>query len=357
VTLDPDQQTRLAGFRALIYSRPIVLVVEEDRSTLIVPEIEADHAKEAAIVDEVIVYTERPDASASSSPLDLLDSLLDRLPAGSSIAIDEDRLPYGLVQRFLSSERQVLPISGTLRELQEIKWPEEIEAVRHAGQLLAVGVKASLDACRPGVSELEVDAAGASAMLAEASSLGPDTTVDLLSMTPSGPDRSILPHVFSSTRRLQKGDVLIHTRQLAINGYRAELERTAIIGPPTGAQAHAFETMVRSQEAATARLAPGVPFSEIDNAARSVIEDGGYGEHFIHRTGHGIAISVHEHPHLRYDNDNELRPGMVITIEPGFYVAGLGGFRHSDTWTITSTGAEALTSFPSSLEQLSLGDG
>lgn len=355
LTLDPDQQTWLTGFRALSYSRPIVLVVDAERATLIVPEIEERHAGEGPGLDRVLAYAERPGTSVSGSHLEPLDELLAALPAGAPLAVDEQRLPLAMAERLREGGRELLPFAARLRDLQEVKHPHEVEAVRRAGELVAIGVRASLDACQPGVSELEIDGAGASAILAEVARLGGDSTVEFLTMTPSGADRSILPHVFSSTRRLEPGDVLIHTRQLAIDGYRAELERTAFVGPPSERQAHAFETMLAAQQAAVDRLGPGVPAAEVDAAARAAIDRGGYGEHAIHRTGHGIAVSVHEHPHLRFDNPQELRSGMVLTIEPGFYVPGLGGFRHSDTWLVTEDGAEPLTDFPRSLEELVVG--
>lgn len=354
LTLDADQQTWLAGFRALVYSRPIALLVGLERAMLIVPELEERHARELARVDCVKSYNERPGAATAGSHVQLLDAVLDVLPEGAPIAIDEQRLPLAVAEQIRGRGREPLPFSAIVRDLLATKHPHEIEAVRRAGQVVAIGVRASLDVCRPGVSELEVDGAGAAAILEAASELGPDTTVELLTMTPSGAFRSTLPHVFSSTRRLEVGDVLIHTRQLAIDGYRAELERTAIVGEPTPEQAHAFQTMLDAQQAAIDALGPGVPASEIDRAARSVIERAGYGEHAIHRTGHGIGNGVHEHPYLRYDNPEPLRPEMLVTIEPGIYVPGLGGFRHSDTLLVTDGGAELLTHFPRSLEDLTL---
>jgi Xaa-Pro dipeptidase len=355
LTFDPDQQTWLAGFRALTYSRPIVLLVGLERTMLIVPELEDRHAREHARVDCVKSYNERPGVETAGSHVQLLDALLDVLPAGEPLAIDEQRLPLSVAEQIRGRGREPLSFAAAVRELLAVKHPHEIEAVRRAGEVVAIGVRASLDACRPGASELEVEGAGATAILAAASELGPDTTVELLTMTPSGSFRSTLPHVFSSTRRLEPGDVLIHTRQLALDGYRAELERTAIVGQPTDEQAHAFQTMLDAQQAGIDALAPGVPAGEVDRAARSVIDRAGYGEHAIHRTGHGIGVGVHEHPYLRYDNTEPLRPGTLVTIEPGFYVPGLGGFRHSDTLLVTDDGAELMTHFPRSLEELTLG--
>jgi Xaa-Pro dipeptidase len=357
LTLDPDQQTWLTGFRALAYTRPIVLLVGPERTMLIVPELEDRHAREHARgVDCVKCYNERPGAETAGSHTELLDALLDVLPAGAPVAIDEQRLPLSVAEQIRGRGCEPLPFAAAVRELIAVKHPHEIAAVRCAGEVVAIGVRATLDACRPGATELEVEGAGASAILTAASELGPDTRVEQLAQTPSGTFRCTLPHVFASTRRLEPGDVVIHSRQLALDGYRAELERTVIIGEPTDEQARAFQTMLDSQQAAIDALAPGVPASDVDRAARSVIERAGYGEHAIHRTGHGIGVGAHEHPYLRYDNPEPMQPGMLVTIEPGFYVPGLGGFRHSDTLLVTDDGAELLTHYPRSLDELTLGD-
>jgi Xaa-Pro dipeptidase len=351
LTLDPDQQTWLAGFRALLYSRPIVLLVSGDRTALIVPELEDLHAREHARVDDVRSYNERPGAGTPGSHEELLDELLGALPAGP-VAIDEQRLPLAIAESLRARGLELLPFAADVRALLAVKHPHEVEAVRAAGELVAVGVRASLDACRPGTSELEVDAVGAAAILRGASAFGPDATVELLTMTPSGPHRSTLPHVFSSTRRLREGDVLIHTRQLAVGGYRAELERTAVVGAPSAEQARAFQTMLDARQAALEAVAAGVRACDVDRAARERIEAAGFGQYAIHRTGHGIAVAPHEHPHLRHDNPEPLLPGMVLAIEPAFYVPGLGGFRHSDTVLVVEGGCELLTRFPLTLAEL-----
>jgi Xaa-Pro dipeptidase len=352
LTLDPDQQVWLTGFRALTYSRPIVLFVGEEETRLIVPELERRHSTQHARVDAVSWYAERPGEGMAGTHAELLDQLLEALPPGSLIAVDEHRLPMAVAERLRAAGHETLRFGDVVREQTEVKLPAEIEAVRRAAGMISAGVRASLEACRPGASELEVDGAGAVAILAAASELADSTTVELLTMTPSGVERTLLPHVFSSARRLEPGDALIHTRQLAIDGYRAELERTAFVGEPSADQAAAFEVMMAARRAATEAVSPAATAADVDRAAREVITAAGWGEAMPCRTGHGIAISVHEHPHLRFDNEAPLSPGMVLTIEPGFYVPGLGGFRHSDTVLVTEHGVETLTEFPSSLSEM-----
>lgn len=113
-----------------------------------------------------------------------------------------------------------------------------------------------------------------------------------------------------------------------------------------------FEVMVEAQRKAIESVRPGVKCSEIDNAARKVIEEAGYGKYFIHRTGHGLGLSAHEGPYLRFDSNLELLPDMVISIEPGFYIPKVGGFRHSDTVVVTERGRKIITKVPRDIDSL-----
>lgn len=354
LSLDPDSQTYLTGFRALTYSRPLILFVTATSSVLIVPELEEKHSKLLAQVDDVLAYCERPDGRTPVSHATLLASLLEQLPAGARVAVEAQRLPLVYADAVRSSGREVLAFDDVLRRMRAIKRKDELAAIRVAGELAQVGVAASIDAACLGMGEMDIDAAGGAAIHRRAAELGSEIMIDLLAITPSGARRSTLPHAFSTLRQLAPGDMVIHSRQVAVEGYRAELERTLVVGEPTPEQEHAFAVMQDAQQAAMDATRPGVAMRDVDAAAREIIAAAGYGAHAIHRTGHGIGIGVHEQPFLRFDNAETLEPGMVVTIEPGFYVPGLGGFRHSDTLAVTETGSELLTEYPRSLDALTL---
>lgn len=161
-----------------------------------------------------------------------------------------------------------------------------------------------------------------------------------------------MPHVFSNTRKLQKGDIVIHSRQVALNGYRAELERTVVLGGLTDEQNNAFEAARAAQQAAVDFIRPGVTAAEVDDVSRQILKKAGFGDYAIHRVGHGIGISVHEEPSLRFDNNLVLEEGMVFTIEPGIFIPGVGGFRHSDTVVLTKNGNRLITEYPRDLPDL-----
>jgi len=161
-----------------------------------------------------------------------------------------------------------------------------------------------------------------------------------------------MPHVFSNTRPIQTGDVIIHSRQVALNGYRGESERTCFLGSPSQQQVEMFHIMLEAQLAGLEALRPGVPMKEVDKASRTVFQRAGLGKYFIHRTGHGLGISVHEPPFLRFDEDMLVKEGMVFTVEPAIFIPGLGGFRHSDTAIVTAHGNRITTEHPNDLASM-----
>jgi Xaa-Pro dipeptidase len=197
-----------------------------------------------------------------------------------------------------------------------------------------------------------LDQFGNKALLEEVARKYPDSTVDYFVMSPSGVERTIMPHVYSNTRKLKQGDVIIHSRQVGLNGYRAENERTFFIGEPTKEQERLFNIAYQAQKAAVEAIRPGMTAAEVDRIARGIIQDAGYGEYFIHRTGHGIGIGTHEEPSLRFDSGIVLQEGMAFSIEPAIFVPGIGGFRHSDTVILTKDGARLITEYPRELKDL-----
>jgi Xaa-Pro dipeptidase len=150
------------------------------------------------------------------------------------------------------------------------------------------------------------------------------------------------------------GDVLVTGAGTAMWGYHSELERTMIIGPPDDVQRRFFEHTKAVQEVAFEALRPGAECSEVDRAVRRYYEAHDLMPYWKHHSGHGIGLRYHEGPFLDSGDHTVLQPGMVLTVEPGLYVAGLGGFRHSDTAVITQDGLELITYYPRDLESLTI---
>lgn len=353
IIFNPDHQFYLSGFKALLYSRPIVMLIDEEKTRLIVPGLEEIHAREEAIVDEVHVYYEHPEmAEKGTNYKETIKNILFNYPEGSKLGIDTSFAPTDVTDYFKNLGYEVADIGRKIVEMRYVKDQEEIQLMEEAGRLVNLAVSETLKACRSGMTEIEIDSRGNAALFSETAKNHPNATLDLVVMSPSGIERSVMPHVFSNTRTIQRGDVVIHSRQVGLNGYRAELERTFFIGEPSEKQKKAFEAARLAQEVALDFIKPGVTAAEVDNVARQVIEKEGYSEYFIHRVGHGIGVSAHEEPYLRFDNNLVLEEGMAFSIEPGIYIPGVGGFRHSDTVVLTSNGHKCITDYPRDLNSL-----
>jgi Xaa-Pro dipeptidase len=148
---------------------------------------------------------------------------------------------------------------------------------------------------------------------------------------------------------LAEGDLLVIDYGANVNGYLSDITRTFAIGYVAPEYERIAETVLAANQAGLAAAKSGNTFGDIDRAARQVIERAGYGEFFIHRTGHGLGLEAHEPPYIRSDNDGLIQRGMSFTIEPGIYLPGRGGVRIEDDVIMTEFGSESLTEFPREL--------
>lgn len=351
---DPDNEYYLSGFRAISYSRPIVLLVFQDKIQYIIPALEVDHAKMNAKADEFFVYHEKIQQRHLDTSYDqVLTRILNSLSKDTAIGLEMGIIPasvYTMIQEFGFTIRD---IGQSLIDIRAIKDEEEIYWLDQAGRLSDIAIAASIEATRPGMSELEFDSYGDKKLLETASKEFPDKIVGYENWTCSGIERSSMPHLYSSTRKFTENDVIVHSRQVWINGYRAENERTLLLGTPTPEQKKAMETAIEAQKVGMGMVKPGVKAKDVDIASFEVFDKAGYGDYVQHRIGHGLGLTEHEEPYLRFDNDLVLQEGMVYTIEPGIYIPGVGGFRHSDTIIVTADGCRSITSFPRSLKAIS----
>jgi Xaa-Pro dipeptidase len=351
VLVSPANIAYLSGFQALIYSRPIYLVVTDDRTELVVPGLEEEHAGHASGIDQVSVYYEHPEkGKLGENAPDILAGLLhDR--AVRRVGLEYGAAPIALRERLEGSGLTAGDVSPQLIRMRLIKEEAEIALMRQAASLARIGVMATLAAAAPGQSQLTIESIGTNAILEAAPQVTPEATVNLLHFTTSGPETS-LPHLITTTRRLTSPDLVIHSRQVSVDGERAELERTFALGAMDAETRRIFDVAEEAQLAAIAAIRPGVPMREVDAASRQVIQAAGYGEYSIHRTGHGLGIEAHEAPYIRWDVDELMEVGMVVSIEPGIYVPGLRGARHSDTVVVTADGHETITDAPRGAENL-----
>lgn len=357
IVLAPANTYYVSGFRAITYSRPVV-VVAWDEPALIIPELEETHARQHSGIRAVHTYSDMAlgglaGKSTFSLAMDLTVEVMRSLGLrGRRVGFEPTSFTVD-GHAYLSAAwgEPLMPVKGIVERLRTVKDEEELRLIRTGAELAEHGMRVEVDASVSGATEIEIMARGNAAMLELAAARYPDRHITSGSRPVSG-EKSVLPHSIPSGRRLQQGDVVIHGTGCVVEGYYSEDERTIIIGPASSEQRRLFDIMVRAQQAAIDAIRPGVPCKEVDRAARRVIEDAGYGPRFTHRTGHGIGIDIHEAPYFSASDETVLQPGMVMSVEPGIYVEGVGGFRHSDTVIVTDGGCDVLTRFPKTLANL-----
>jgi Xaa-Pro aminopeptidase len=230
-----------------------------------------------------------------------------------------------------------------LRELRMRKDADEVDALRRAGAAID-----SVHAQVPGWlvagrTEAEVGADITAAIVAAGH------TEAAFVIVGSGPNGAS-PHHEVSDRVLQGGDVVVVDIGGPLpEGYNSDSTRTYAVGDPGDAVREVYAVLQRAQEAGVAAARPGATAGDVDEAARAIIRDAGYGENFIHRTGHGIGLEVHEEPYIGGGNDLVLEPGMAFSIEPGIYLPERWGARIEDIVVVTATGCEQVNRRPRDL--------
>ena len=241
-----------------------------------------------------------------------------------------------------SALRRMLPAGTRLREtrsevesIRMVKDGEELQRIREAARLGSSLVDTALQAIRPGVTEIEV----AAEMEYDARQKGAEA-MSFDTIVASGV-RSALPHGRASSAHVDRGFVVLDFGVI-LAGYCSDKTRTVYVGKPTARDRQMYEAVREAQQAAIDTVKAGITAGEVDSAARSVLRRAKLDKHFTHSTGHGVGLEIHEPPRIGSNQTEPLRAGMVITIEPGVYVAGEGGVRIEDMVIVTEKGCEVL---------------
>jgi len=270
---------------------------------------------------------------------------------GKQVGIEPRQLRV-LELNFLESREMgisLVPSETCIEQVRMRKDEAEIEAMQEAVRIAQNALQSTIPLIKPGITERELAAEITIQLLRS----GSDSQLPFSPIVASGPN-SANPHAFPSARRLQEGDMLIIDWGANVGGYYSDLTRTFSLGEPEGEMKAIAQIVNQANAAAQEIAAPGIAAQEVDRAARGVIEAAGYGQYFIHRTGHGLGLEGHEAPYIRDGNPRLLEPGMTFTIEPGIYIPGRGGVRIEDDVVITEQGLLSFSDLPRELNELEI---
>ncbi|MBY4130374.1 aminopeptidase P family protein [Rhodococcus fascians] len=341
ITPGPDLQY-LLGSKASSFERLIALVVPADGSipSVIVPRLELAALGDSAAQDLSLTLVDWVDG------VDPYALVAAAVPAGSKTAVADAMPALHFVP--LADVFGTVPVLAThvLRELRMVKDEAEIDALRRAGYAIDRVHARMGEWLRVGRTEAEI-AADIAAAIVEEGHTAPEFII--VGSGPHGAD----PHHEVSDRVVEAGDiVVIDIGGPVAPGYNSDSTRTYSLGEPTAEIAEQYAILERAQQAAVDAVVPGVTAQSIDAAARDVLVDAGLGEAFLHRTGHGIGLSVHEEPYIVAGNDITLTEGMAFSIEPGIYFRGQWGARIEDIVVVTASGCESVNLRPHGLSVL-----
>lgn len=316
------------------------LVLTASDAALFVPPLYAEQARREA-----------PSASVragSSDPLAAAAAWLARRRS-ARVAYEKPRLTlsqFEALHQRLGSRVELVGLTNAVEQWRALKEEAEVASIRASVRVTAHVFEQVLPLVRPGVRELDL-AAEIEYRMKQQGARGPAFET----IVASGP-RAALPHGRASQKRLAKNELVVFDLGAILCGYHSDMTRTVYLGRPSARVKKTYRAVRDALERARETVAAGVPASKVDKAARSVLTRRGLGRYFVHGTGHGLGLEIHEEPRVGRATHLPLAAGNVITLEPGAYVPGWGGIRIEDIVVVRRRGAETLT--PLSTELLCL---
>lgn len=331
---DPVTIDYLHGFYEGAGERFSTLAIHADgRQAMICPALSVNQASRAGI-SNIRSWRDGED------PLALFRQLCEEWNLKSSILAVDAEMPA----RMLLSMQTVLPAAlfragDTLVEaLMRIKDADEVDSLRHAGKIADQAFPAAVAAMRPGATEREIE----EVLFAEMRRLGGDPSFCIVAAGPNGAE----PHHLSDDTKLKEGDSVILDFGCLYRGYNSDITRTVCVGQASSelkaVYTHVYDAHMRARES----IGVGVAAETVDQAARTVIDRAGFGEFFMHRTGHGIGRRIHEAPYIVAGNRELLEAGECFSVEPGIYLPQKLGVRIENIVTVTDQGHSSLNAEP-----------
>lgn len=314
-------------------------LIRAQQDTLLIDGRYATQARQEAAQAEVREYSDK------------IEGISDLFKANGveKIGIEAGAVSLDLFRKLKKRNSKVSFWSLSAEELGYLRAIKELDEIERIKRAIAIGTESFFkvtDLIKPGISERDI-ATELEYQMRKAGAEG----ISFSTIVASGPN-SALPHGRAGARKLERGDVVIIDWGAAFAGYHSDETCTLVVGKATADFKKVYNLVREAHDRAIAAIRPGVSCAEVDRQARECIEQGGWGPHFTHGTGHGIGLDIHESPRLTARSVEKLEAGMVVTVEPGVYIPGLWGVRIEDVVEVTDKGAQILTHISKELWQL-----
>jgi Xaa-Pro dipeptidase len=367
VLFHPERIGYLTSFVFVSTERPMALVVPlRGELAMLIPQLEQEHVARAPEIGKVAVYPEYPSGPGGRHPMQYLRELLNQQGLlGRRLGTDSDG--YGDVSGYAGPTLSAINSDGTVTHardvvdaLRQVKSPAELDLIRESCTWGNLAHRLLQKHMQIGKTEIEVSLKATSeAILIMLDTLGsayaspgrgfrnPPVSASFIAGA-----NTAMPHGMRREQGLRPGDAIITGASADIGGYHSELERTMIVGEPSPEFVRYFEAMLAVQAASMAALRPGRTCADVEADVQNEVAQLGLSALTRHHTGHGMGLEGHESPFLDLGDHTLIQPGMVFSLEPGLYVPGVAGFRHSDTAIVTQDGIELATYYPRDLASL-----
>ncbi len=316
------------------------VIVDTGEVIFIVPKLYEQEVKENAYYDSIMTWDD------SQNPLHLLEDISAKYGLRDCNIAIEDTMWFTTFEKILKTCNNAAykMASDIIGQMRITKSEEELKKLRKASQLADNALSNIMGSIKAGITELKLKELLEQEMkVLGLSAPSFDTIIG------SG-SNSALPHYSAGNKIINEGDAVVIDFGGIFEGYCSDMTRTIIISRASTEYKEVYNIVKEAQQKAIEAVKPGVKACEIDAAARNYITERGYGKYFIHRTGHGIGLEVHETPYIAEKSDLLLKPGMVFSIEPGVYLPEKFGVRIEDLVVVTESGAEVLNSFSKELQ-------
>jgi Xaa-Pro dipeptidase len=340
---NPNTVAYFTNFESNPHERIVAYLVTQTDDFLFVPTLEKEEAAKQANVADIYSYgdEENPWAIIQEKVAAITDKI-------NLVAIDENTLT---VERYFHLQtafntKNFEDIGAFINQMRVVKTDDEIEKMLEAGRLADEALQIGIDALQEGISEQEVAAIIEMEMKNKGVSEMSFPTLVLFG------DHAASPHGSPGERKLQKNEFVLFDLGVIYNGYASDTTRTVAFGDVSERAENIYETVLKAERAAQAAVKPGMRAGELDQIAREIIEEAGFGEYFTHRLGHGIGKTAHEFPSIHGSNETLLEPGMCFSIEPGIYIPGEIGVRIEDCIYVTEDGCVPFTKMDKELSTI-----